>query len=776
MPALIDKVTPPGNRGSHYNKGSDHLYYVNEAPAQIWRQPVNPATQIMQQTARVLVPGLQYNLNGVGSGDLRWVTGTTKQVQGQNRARVAKLSNVTSLEQIAPESLGSLAWDTISDGNNVDGEDGLSTAGNFYAVRIPLSLVDPQYHYAKVRIFRDAAANATKIEWATYVVGTRPTVLHVLNTELAAPRDLFVNEFDTEIYVSGGSGAAGYVVKYQRIVGGAFPQYFNTPVPLNDPSSATPLLSPQQMVVDGGSVYVVAEGGLFLLQSDGGGQVQVQVVSGIASPVGLLLDKQRASTLAYISDIAGQVYAVDISQFAAPTFDANGNQSGVASAPIEAGAPVAELALGGPSGFLTWTDDAHTAFYAPVRGSTGKIKRVDLLTKLVSDELTSADPAVPDPWSVEVFAEGSLSVVCDAAIVDIERGIVPAAELALGIGLVPFQLINKSKDNPLFPEARDGWANTSSVPGYYFSSNGDLAFGGSLSLLINHQGAWNSNLRFYKVSFSKVSFPGEAAEQPRAITNGFTDLRWNAALSPPRFEGVTTGVQNGGYFPVRRPGDLWYNPYLAAIINTGLPDKGHNRLKLDFFESSTATVPAVSYTRLLYVDNTRSNVTLSHMRRGSATVPPASGDYVVPDACGLIPYTSKEDLVEFDLTAVHPSGAGRYSISFARGSKTLFSFTGNLTPSATPLTVREFSAGVPLRVGHLIGNCNIANITVHLSAPTPAVINGYGWVNLGSSISRSFTLAPAQQALSHTPWPQALQGTTPESRPMLLIDPSTMRK
>jgi hypothetical protein len=754
MATILDKNTNAGNRGSHYTRGSDFLYYVNESPSQIWRQPVNPATMIVQQAAKSLVSGVSNNLNSLGSGDLRWVGGTTKQVQAQNGAKVAKLVGFSALDQITPDALAAVAWDPLASNNVLGGEDGQSTVGNFYAVRIPVTGGDP--HYAKVRIFKDSAG--TKIEWVAYIIGTRPSVIQTLGADYAAPRDIYVNEFESEIYLTGG-GDAGYVIKFQRLVAGPFPQYSDYPVPLYDPSSPVQLINPQQMAVDGSTIYVVAEGGLFLLQPEFG--VQVPVVSGISGPVGLLLDKQRSAFTAYISDQTGRVYVVDLSQFNAPMFDSNGDQIAGASAPTAAPSASTQLALGGPSGFLTWADDEHTAFYAAVGGPTGKVQRIDLVSTFVANELTSSDPTLANPWSVQVFSDSSLTVICDAAIYDTERGISLTTDLALGLGLIPFQYINRSTENPASPAPTDGRANTSSAPGYYFSAYPNLAFGGSLSLLVNHQAAWNSNLRFYKLSVAN-----DTTGVSRAITSSFTDLRWNATASPPRFEPVVTGVQSSAFYPVRSPSDLWYNPYLAAIVSTALSDNGHNRLKLDFFDINKAPIAGASYTRLIYVDNTRSSVSLTYLRRGTATVPPAPDAYSVPETCGLTAYDTKDDLIEIDLTAVHPSGIGKYVLTFYRGSTALFTAIGDLTPTPTLLTIKERSPGVPLRVGHLTGNCDIANITVTLSAPSPGVINGYGWVNLNSSTYRTFTLA--MPPLTHTNWPVALR-TDKESSSTLLM-------
>lgn len=758
MTAVLDQSTSPGSRGSHYNKGAEYLYYVSQSPPQIWRQPVHPVTQIAQQAAKSLLSGQLQNLNSLSSADLRWVGGTTNQVQALNGSKIAALPGFTALDQISPEALEAVDWDLFLPNNALGPENGQSAVGNFYAVRIPVSGGDP--HYAKVRIFKD---NATRIEWSSYIVGTRPSVLHTLGTEYAEPRDLFVNELETEIYVSGGTGELSYVIKLQRILAGPFPQYSNSPIQINDPYGSIQVLDPQQMVVDGDTIYVAAADGMFLLQYDFG--VQLQVVNGIPTPVGLLLDREKEALKAYISGSDGEVYVVDISQFNGPTFDASGNQTGISSAPILAPAPTETLSLGGPSGFLTWADDAHTAFYGTVVNATGQIKRVDLVATEATSELTSADPTVPAPWSVQVFAEGSLTAICDAAIYDIERGVQVTADLALGIGLIPFGFINNSALNPPDPVPFDGRANTSSAPGYYFSAHPNLAFGGSLSLLINHEGAWNTGLRFYKLTLSN-----ELTGQSRAITNAFVDLLWNSMVEPPRFEPRTTAVQNSAFFPVRQPSEFWYNPYLGAIVHTSVADNGYNRLKIDFFDVNKLPVPSASFTRLLYVDNNRSRVSISGLRRGSNGNPPDPLVYQLPDTCGLIPYGSKQDLLEFDFTAYHPSGVGKYSVSFSRGNKTLFTASGGLTESAELITIADRTPTAKLKVEDLTGTCDIANITVRVSAPAPGVINGHGWVNLGASTYTSFTLAP-----------QAAQPLVPlrasrESAPAIAMKPPAAKK
>lgn len=723
---LLDQSTPAGNRGSHYNSGSEFLFYVNELDGKIWRQPVNPVTMIMQQVPQTITSNQTRNLNGTGGVDIKW---SGSVIQGQNNAKVYQFASQTTLDQVSPSDLTSVDWGTISPGNSIP-EAGTSTAGVCYAVRIPFGT---DFHYAKFRIFKDGAN--TKVEWISYIVSTKPMLLHQIPLEYyPAPRDIVVSPYESDLYVSGGDPGNGYVLQIPRVVGGAFPQYSNNPAQIN----ADALDNPQQMIIDGSTVYVVAGDGLFFIDMLTG--YRSQVVNGITTPIGLLLDDQGTAKIAYISDAAGNVYAVDISTFSPPAFNSDGTITGQSTSIIEASAPSTALGLGGSSGYLTWADADHSAFYAAVT-SSGEVKRVDLVANTVTTEATVG----ATPWSVEVFDEYSLTVVCDAEIGDISRGVPVTGDFLMGIGLIPFQYITNSVANPATPLPDDGKADTSQAPGYYFSAYPNLPFAGSLSLLINHTVAWNSLARYFRLSLINV-----VTGQTRAITTTFVDLRWNAAAVPPRWEPVSVAVQDGLY-PVRNPSDLWYNAYLAAIINTVFTDNGHNRLKVEFYDAAKQLLANNStHLRLIFIDNTAPKVQLFDVRRGSDTVDPAADEYQSVDQCGVFVYDTKNDRIAVDMTASRADGLGSYKLSFARGSTGLFSITGNVTVTPTLIAHNERSPGVVLRIGHLTGNCDIANVTISLSVLSRA-INGYGWVNLGAYTARSFTLA--KSPLTHTNWP-----------------------
>lgn len=715
MSYTVKTTTPSGNRGSHYNRDGDYVYYVNEPAGEIWRQPVNPVSMMIQSTT-TLTFGKTVNLNGQGVIDVRW---TGAVIQGQNGAKLIALTDVTSLDEIPPDALIDRDWNAVA-ANNALPENGQSTAGNLYAVRISVS--PTEQHYAKVRVHRDTA---TRIEWVSYNASSSP---QSVGAGYSGLRDIVVSPYEDEIYVSGADANGGYVARFDRLVAGAHPKYDDQPNPLLSDA----LVEPQQIVVVDSVIYVVAQDGLYRI--DANTSMQDKVVTGIAAPVGLLLDIQGSVIKAIISDETGNVYIVDVTEFSPSQFNSIG-QFLPPSAPISA--PEASCSLGGPSGFLTWADEVHSGFYATVR-SSGEVKRVELASLDVSTEAT----ALASPWSVEALGECHVLVIGEGEIGEIERCIPVTAALLLGIGLIPFGYINKSTPIPASLAQNDGKANTSSAPGYYFSAHPNLAFAENLSLMLNHDLAWNSDIRFYRVSVHNMDTGAS-----RTIGDQYVDMRWNATAKPPKFEPVST-VPSGGMFPIRNPSDLWYNPFLSAILRTAFADNGHNRLRVEFFDAQKKLIPGGVYERLVYIDNTRTNGLISLARIGTAITPPAPNVYPTLD-CGAIVYASKDDLIELDFKAWHPQGIGTYTVVFHRGNTLLFSVSGNATETPEIIAITERSPGVPLRVGHLTGNCDMANVSVRLSVPARA-INGFGWVNLGTSISRSFTLV---NSLTHTTWP-----------------------
>ncbi|HSP71388.1 MAG TPA: hypothetical protein VLN26_03405, partial [Gaiellaceae bacterium] len=80
-------------------------------------------------------------------------------------------------------------------------------------------------------------------------------------------------------------------------------------------------------------------------------------------------------------------------------------------------------------------------------------------------------------------------------------------------------------------------------------------FGGSLPLMVNHDKAWLTGARYYKVLLDGVD-----------VTTSFSDYKWSTGLN--RFELVTVAPSASHFFKVRSPAELWFNHFLGAFVDT----------------------------------------------------------------------------------------------------------------------------------------------------------------------------------------------------------------
>jgi hypothetical protein len=696
-------------RGTHYDELSGRFYYATGG-GEVYLLPTSPASVVLQKSESINKGGLK-NLNGLGVSDLSWAT--TNELRAINGARLLLLSGFNSLDEIAVSALQEANWNASV---TALPEDGSNTTGRFYAFRIPQ---DGDYHYAKVRIYK--SGTQTRIDWVTYNVS--PNARRVGAGYEADMRDIIVSEYETVMYftASYAGGGGGRVFRTVRV-----------PHPTNDPQFASyadeihaePLNDPQQMALDGGFVYVVDSTSLWRI--DIGFGEQVEVVKGLAGGTGLLLNVESGALKAYISTAAGDLFIVDISDF-----------DGANPIPL----PAKSRDLGGASGFMSWADRERTAIYVALR-NTRQVLRIDPQNSSLVPNIEGETPVSEQvPWSVEILGDNKLYVACETEIGEFSRSIAASDNLLLGIGLIPFDYINNSAANPAEPAADDGKADTSSAPGYYFSGHPNLPFGGVLTLQLNHQKAWNSGIRYYSVKLKNL-----LSGKSRDITSSFVDFQWKETETPPRFKDETTSP-SGGLYPVREPEHLWYNPYMAAKISTDFSDNGHNVLTVEFFGESKQPVSNGTFHRLICIDNTRCRGALELPRLGTAVTPPAAGDY--PSLiCGCLAYETKNDLLEIDFKAWQPQGSGTYSLSLSRGVPGLAQ-SGSVTSTPELMTKQTLAPGKPIRVGHIMGDCDVANVVIYLSVPS-RVIDGFGWVHLGVNTHKSFTLIKGP--LTHTPW------------------------
>jgi hypothetical protein len=706
-------------RATHYSAGADHLFYMNSSTGELFSLPVNPATLLLSR-AETLTQNKRLNLNTFGSFDLQWMWDSSgkKQLAALNSARILLLG-ANSLQDVSPTALVQANWNSVVNNNKVD-EDGTSTTGRIYAVRIPYGT---EFHYAKIRVFQ--ANGQTWVEWFTYSTSLNA---YRLSTGFLDVRDILLSEYETTLYLTAQYAVDGqhYVLASPRSSSALspYPDYTSQAQPVHD----TPLTEPQQMALDEGFLYVVDDTSLWRI--DLSMRTQVCLVSGLTGGTGLLLSTRGSSPKVCLSDAAGNVFVIDL-----PGYMEDGPPLQVPAQPT--------YSLGAQSGFMAWANPEHSALYISLPDAK-EVVRIDLITgesthegKLISSSGTAR------PWSIELLSENKLYVSGETEIGQFSREIEVANHLMLGIGLIPFQYINDSQA-PTPPNLDSGKANTSSAPGYYFSAHPNLPFAGELSLMLNQELAWTQGIRFYSVKLKNLS-----SGVTRSIIDTFYDQKWDALATPPRFMNTPTSVV-GNLFPIRNPADLWYNPYLSALIRTNTQDNGHNVLTVEFFDGNKQLVTGGSFSRLIYIDNTRCNVRLELPRVGSASTPPAALIYPTLE-CGCLAYVTKNDLVELDFVAWQPQGSGSYSLRVSGGGAGRPRLAQDGTVTASPLLVTKKLTvdGKPIRIGHILGDCDVANVGISLSVPS-RVIDGFGWVNLGASAHWSFTLIKGP--ISHSPW------------------------
>lgn len=711
---LFGALSTTGIRGTHHSRGSDYVYYVQQGSTDsfLGRIRTTPLELVSKGNSEAKL-NTQFNLDE-GGMDLWWVGVSlgTRALQGLGATQLYKypIAPAGGLANIDPTTLPGLSYSSarlIDDGQG----------NNFYAARLASS------NFAVFRFYLDATTTPakTRIEWLTYKLNFNPNRWALL--DCFDPRDVVMSPDELIAFISDGE----HVYRVDNNGTMTSPDFDNESMSFHILSAD--VVQPQQMAFYGPDLYVVDSDRLLRIDPQSG--VTTPVVSGLNLGVGLLIDEDRRT--AYVSNQGGELYSVDLTN---PTPSLR---------PLLGVSP-----LSGASGFMTWADDTHSAFYVTVPSPVNEVIRVDLNSRTRSVVLNSTDCPV-DPWSMEVLSESRLFLATDR-----ELGVIQLAfespDLVMGIGLVPFQYINNPSMTPVPAPEDMGKADTTRAPGYFFQVH-NVPFGGSLNLMLNHRRANTEGIKYYRLTLTNEDGVS------RLITAPFTDLKWRATGGEPGW--VPTATNSTGTagtpanaFAFRGENEFWYNAYLGAIIDTTVADNGLCTLRIDFFDTNGVQLPTLTVSKQLRIDNHYTHATLQWPRLGSATQAPEPGVYPVLD-CGCITYVSKNDLVEVDFSAWHPKRSGRYYLYCYGGGGYLPKFyeEGPVDDSPVLHTRQNITdtGNPPLRVGHIIGSCNVANVSIYLTVPA-YIIDGYRWVGYGSSQSVHFTFVPNTVTMN-TPWP-----------------------
>ena len=196
--------------------------------------------------------------------------------------------------------------------------------------------------------------------------------------------------------------------------------------------------------------------------------------------------------------------------------------------------------------FMTWSDPGEGGILITERDPANQITLVNLTTSPVSTQPVAL--AVPfRPSSVAVVTPDRLLLCSDTEVdeVDLTDSVyVATGPMLLGIGHVPVSRIDQA----------DGFADTTVDPSYFFQVK-DSPFGGTLPVMFNHENAYASGARYYKILVDGV--------EPRQT---WYDYKWSTPDNA--FTLRTIAPTASGYYPVRNPAELWYNHWLGYQLDT----------------------------------------------------------------------------------------------------------------------------------------------------------------------------------------------------------------
>jgi hypothetical protein len=266
--------------------------------------------------------------------------------------------------------------------------------------------------------------------------------------------------------------------------------------------------------------------------------------------------------------------------------------------------------------YMVWLDTTEKVIMLVQRGPPGKVMRVDLTTATPSVSEV-AGPTADNPCSLAVCSPDYICISTFRTV----QGVTLTPYLAtgpvlLGIGFVPADTVHIPK----------GYADTTMDPSYFFQVR-DAPFGGTLPLMINHDGIRAAGANFYKI----LAGPAGSSE---TVTQAYSDYCWNAALN--RFE-LKTVIPTNGLYPVHAAGEIWLNYWLGMLLSTSDQPNGLITIRIGLYKNANTEIgkttdPGRSVT--LMIDNSLPSAVL-HQINHCLQITPTVTTKPVP-ACGIV--------------------------------------------------------------------------------------------------------------------------------------------
>ncbi|HSP73638.1 MAG TPA: hypothetical protein VLN26_14775, partial [Gaiellaceae bacterium] len=514
-----------GAIGSSYRQAHNDLIFVEFAGKLSRLQLVRPvAATVSSGTATIhgtFLFDFETGVEGT-TGDVFWEqhTATVRSLEPSGGATIVNLGAV-SYTSVTPAVLQTLAYGTTGIVGNDDATNQL-VVGDVFAVLTNAG------NYAKAQVL--AYGYDLQIKWTTYRLASGYSVL---GTGYNQPEDVVVTADEAHAYVTERSG------DLVRVSLSAANRASATVVTAG-------LNAPHQIALDEARnlAYVVefASPGR-LLRIDLGSGTATPLVSTLTNAIGLLVtsDGRFAYVTEQLAGGHGQISRFDL---------ASGTRE------------ILFTGSAAPLFFLRWADEGEGSFLVTERDPGNQLWLVDL-THSPAVVTTLATGTANRPSSTAIVSPDDVLLCCDGEIDELAIGASAifraTGDIALGIGYVPASSIAA------------GYATTD--PGYFFQVK-DSPFGGSLPLMVNHDKAWLTGARYYKVLLDGVD-----------VTTSFSDYKWSTGLN--RFELVTVAPSASHFFKVRSPAELWFSHFLGAFVDTTAVTNALHTIEVRLYASAS---------------------------------------------------------------------------------------------------------------------------------------------------------------------------------------------
>jgi hypothetical protein len=591
MPTIQTLATGlAGAIGSSYHAASNSLYFVEYGGKLSRYDFVRAPDAVLVSDTRTLKGTWLMDLDtglmtsNMAAADIWWeqIDTVKRRMVPRAGARIAYLGQMTLAQftLLSTAQLQALSYGSTPIVGD-NNANNLLGAGAVFAVRTNGG------HFAKVRV--TTYGYDIKLNIRTYRL--KPAY-RVLGTGYSEPEDVEVSVDGNTAYLTERGG------RLLRVA-------LNTAVAPNRSAAvvvASGMQAPHQISLheDRGLAYVVEyanPGHLVRINLASG--ARTNVAFGLERAIGLLVSgDHKHAFVSEQSDAGGRVRRIELDTGAIETL------LGGFTAPF----------------MMAFNDASESAILLAERDPANRIALIDLGVRPVVSRVVVAGVAAR-PSSVALVGGSKLLVCSDTVLssVDLAESLLTGSgPLLLGIGHVPVDRI------------AGGYADTSVDPAYFFQVK-DCPFGGTLPMMFNHERARLMNAVYYKVFVD-----GMETHAP------WGDYRWSTASN--RFEYVPVLPDAGGFYGVRKAGELWYNAWLGLARDTADLTNGLHQLSVRVYNAAKAQIltPGMTTSVNLMIDNSMPSAAITSIVHDGTPV----------GTCGIV--TTGPDKFRFEISALDP--------------------------------------------------------------------------------------------------------------------------